>query len=398
MSTLFVYLHHITVRSRAVFSRPGPASCSRSSTITESSGAETPPLSCSDTSSVSGGSQSSIDLGHLNTLLTASTRPTSGIAGARARQRARGTGHRRRISQARMSRSSVYETIEEESYVFSSSPSPARPSLPSVPASLTKAIASPQVRDSVYIVDSDTQSLVSFSEDWDDERGIVGLRRYYALRDEADHTVTESKRVWQDTPFSVFAVQCKLILFTFTSHLTTLKFTAFQPPYDKSGMQAMLEHSKQNYGPLPSELRPYRVRSRTSSRASPYPVRALKSTFSPEHTRSPRSSRVSMVFEDYSAKSFLSFDPNQTAPLTEVTRNVNVISPPPVLEVKAFTPFAVNVSEVVKPEKNTIGVPPRPRVTSSARRTALGWSKRSTGKSSSSKEQKENISQGTLAT
>lgn len=35
----------------------------------------------------------------------------------------------------------------------------------------------------------------------------------------------------------------------------------------------MLEHSKQNYGPLPSELRAYRVRSRTSSRASPYPVR-----------------------------------------------------------------------------------------------------------------------------
>jgi hypothetical protein len=46
---------------------------------------------------------------------------------------------------------------------------------------------------------------------WDDEQGIVALRRYYALRDEAQDTVTESKRQWLDTPCSVFALQCKFL-------------------------------------------------------------------------------------------------------------------------------------------------------------------------------------------
>ena len=51
----------------------------------------------------------------------------------------------------------------------------------------------------------------------------------------------------------------------------------------------------------------------------------------------------------------------------------------------------------VEPKReNAYGLAPtaaRPRVASVARRTALGWSKRSTGKSSTG--QKENVSQGT---
>jgi hypothetical protein len=58
----------------------------------------------------------------------------------------------------------------------------------------------------VFIVDAETASINST---WDDERGIVALRKYYALRDEAEEAVTESKLVWQDTPFSLFAVQCE---------------------------------------------------------------------------------------------------------------------------------------------------------------------------------------------
>ena len=190
-----------------VFSRPAPISRSRSSTVTsECSRAETPGLSISDTSSISSASQSSIDIGHLNSLITSATRPTSSIVEARARQRARGTAHRRRISEARMSRSSVYETIEEEPFVFSNSPA-RNSTAPSVPASLSRTVASPRARDSVYIVGSDGHSLMLSSEEWDDERGITDLRRYFALRDEADHTVAESKRVWPDTPFSTFAVQ-----------------------------------------------------------------------------------------------------------------------------------------------------------------------------------------------
>jgi hypothetical protein len=32
------------------------------------------------------------------------------------------------------------------------------------------------------------------------------------LRDEAQDTVVQSKRTWEDTPFSVFAVQCMFFL------------------------------------------------------------------------------------------------------------------------------------------------------------------------------------------
>ncbi|KAI0653383.1 hypothetical protein C8Q70DRAFT_1059376 [Cubamyces menziesii] len=166
---------------------------------------------------ISGGSQSSIDLGHLNTVLSKVTQPTRGDAGARTRARARGIAHRRRIEQARMSRSSVYETIQEEASVLYSSPSPKHPT----PHSVAKQAASPLVNNSVYIVDGDSESIYS---DWDEERGIMTLRHYYALRDEAHETVAESRCIWVDTPFSVFAVQ------------------SFQPPKEPAVMQAMLEH------------------------------------------------------------------------------------------------------------------------------------------------------------
>ena len=177
-----------------VFTRPLPAG-SRSSTCTSSSGADTPPLSSSDGSSISGGSQSSIDLTHLDIALTNATHPLSNMGRSRARVRARGKGHRRRYSKSHVSRSSVYETIEEEV-----GPSP------------SKSVSSnPTTCQPIFIVDGDTMSIHSKGEEtgWDDERGIVALRKFYALRDEADHTVLESKRIWTDTPFSIFAVQCE---------------------------------------------------------------------------------------------------------------------------------------------------------------------------------------------
>ena len=104
-----------------------------------------------------------------------------------------------------MSRSSVYETIEEEASILGSSPSPQRPT----PQSLAKQAANSMMNNSVYVVESDGDSIYS---ECDDERGITTLRRYYALRSEAEVTVDESKRLWNDTPFSVFALQCE---FTF---------------------------------------------------------------------------------------------------------------------------------------------------------------------------------------
>ncbi|KAF9055274.1 hypothetical protein BDZ89DRAFT_1087946 [Hymenopellis radicata] len=310
-----------------VFTRPGIANRSRSSTCTSSSGVDTPPLSSSDGySSFSDGSQSSIDLSHIN---------------ARTRPRARGSGHRRRFSQARASRTSAYATIEEEM----SSPEKSSPE---------SRKSSPTTSQPIFIVDEDTASIHSATTTWDDERGIVALRRYYDLRDEAEHTVSESKRMWLDTPFSVFALQ------------------TFDPPKHPSGMQAMLEHSVQNYGPLPSELRPRRIRSRTSSRASPYPsTRSLKVSASPELV-------TKIQTEMYRNAT--------SSPLRELPVNSNMAS--------VASPFNPSKAFGAPPEaeskglRDAFGLPARPRVGSTARRTALGWSKRSSGKASS--DMKEN--------
>ncbi|KZT71092.1 hypothetical protein DAEQUDRAFT_136451 [Daedalea quercina L-15889] len=352
-----------SLHSQSVFSRPDPASRSRSSTVSASSGGDTPPLSMSDGSSQSGGSQSSIDVGHLNALLLNVTHPVSAAARAR-RTRARGQGHRRRISQARASRTSVYETIEEEVSV-ASSPVPVQGLSP-----ISSHAATPG--DSVFVVDEDNQSMYS---DWDDERGITTLRRYCALKDEAHETVVESKRIWVDTPFSIFAVQ------------------SFRPPQNRGGMCAMLEHSQKNYGPLPSDLRPRRIRSRTSSRASPYPLPNHRTSFSPD--------KPMQVYLD--ASSELHISPQQapsSSVLREVSANVKNQSPVPALEaIKPFTPFNVEFNKSKPDISNDSFVPPvpaRPRVTSSVRRNALGW-KRQTGKSSSS-TQKENVNQGMLIT
>ncbi len=67
-------------------------------------------------------------------------------------------------------------------------------------------------RQPIFVVDLDTLSIHSKGEEsvWDDEQGIVAQRKFYALRDEAENTVSESKRTWMDSPFSIFALQCEL--------------------------------------------------------------------------------------------------------------------------------------------------------------------------------------------
>jgi serine/arginine repetitive matrix protein 2 len=173
------------------FVRPGPAARSRSDTCTSvSSGTETPPLS-SDASSISGGSQSSIDMNQLNALLSNVTHP---VTRSTRRARARGHGHRRRFSDEHASMSSVYETIQEENSMM-------------IPASVSASDrqTSIPVTNSVFIVDHTDPT----DTEWDDDRGIIAMRRYHALKDEAHDTVKESKRIWTDTPFSLFALQCE---------------------------------------------------------------------------------------------------------------------------------------------------------------------------------------------
>ena len=69
-------------------------------------------------------------------------------------------------------------------------------------------------RQPVFVVDADTASIHSKLEEsvYNDEQGIIVLRKFYALRDETENSVPESKRVWLDTPFSIFAAQCEFKL------------------------------------------------------------------------------------------------------------------------------------------------------------------------------------------
>jgi len=180
---------------------------------------------------------------------------------------------------------------------------------------------------------------------------------------------------------------CNVCLSTYGEETSfTDELLAFYPPSHPAGMQALLEHSLENYRPLPSELRPRRVRSRTHSRPSPYPQnRTAKSTISPDHMR------PSLINGD---RSFASFNP---LALQEIPFNSNVVSAAPTPKaLKVSTPLVVK--EIEPKRENAFGLAPnaRPRVGSNARRTALGWSKRSNGKSST--DRKENIGQGILTT
>lgn len=141
-------------------------------------------------------------------MLTNITNPVSSTKMGRSRARARGHGHRKRISEARVSRSSVYETIEEEAPGLSNSPSPMKTQ---APTSEKSAHSLPAIAS--YSIHEPTIEII----EWDDDEVGPALRKYYALKNEAHETVVTSKRTWEDTPFSIYALQCKTIIL-FTAH------------------------------------------------------------------------------------------------------------------------------------------------------------------------------------
>ncbi|KAJ7436078.1 hypothetical protein B0H11DRAFT_1937028 [Mycena galericulata] len=165
-----------------VFSRPTP-NRSRSSTITaSSSGTETPPLLA-------------IQHRHVSSEYHAVERHPSDVD---YNPRPNACSRSRTGSPApRASRSSVYGTIQEEY----SSPAPSSIG--------SKKSSSPTACQGVYIVDGEAGSvdLNADAPGSDDERCIVALCRYYALRHDAEDLVTESRRMWSDTPFSFYALQ-----------------------------------------------------------------------------------------------------------------------------------------------------------------------------------------------
>ena len=187
------------------------------------------------------------------------------------------------VAVTRKLRGSVHETIEEE---LSSSTS----------SSSAQLLNGSPTCQPVFIVDSDTS--------------------VHARSNEV--TVAESRRMWMDTSFSLFAVQCACSLSIPIFHTNEL-----------SAFQALLEHSIQNYGPLPSELHPHRVRSLISSRPSLYPSNKFVkiTTISPEKTTAP----VTEVL-------------TTTPVLRQVPVNANMMSVAPSINaLKPFSPLAFDI-------------------------------------------------------
>ena len=97
--------------------------------------------------------------------------------------------------------------------------------------------SSPTTRHPIFVVDSDTVSVHSKPEEstWDDEHGITTLRKHYALRDEAETAVVESKRTVGYSVFSLFKVG---VFFSFLHSFCLIASSAFQAPGSPAGMQA----------------------------------------------------------------------------------------------------------------------------------------------------------------
>lgn len=159
---------------------------------------DTPPLSIagSDASSISGGSQSSIDVSKLMGML--GDTPTS-ESGRRAR--AKGHGHRRRTSP--LSRSTLSTSTTQEDLPRSSNQY----------LSMNKSDVKTSVADLVIIVDPEAQlaelaEMIGAGYELTQEQ-MASIARYYQLRNEAMETVARSQKIWQDTDFSLFALSSK---------------------------------------------------------------------------------------------------------------------------------------------------------------------------------------------
>ncbi len=88
----------------------------------------------------------------------------------------------------------MYETIDEDAAELSASSqghdgdSDSVDGTPAGAAAASKKSTPTMTRQAVFVVDSDTASFDGHSQleesMWSDERGIVALRKYYALRDD----------------------------------------------------------------------------------------------------------------------------------------------------------------------------------------------------------------------
>jgi len=130
-------------------------------------------------------------------------------------------------------------------------------------------------------------------------------------------------------------------------------------------MQVLLGHSVQSYDALPSKLHPSRVRSLASSRPSPYPA-----------SRISKSSVTTNSLKDHTQIDNVKIVHHHScfrSSATCLSPRIHLICCTCARRAQILLPAC---DTLVKDEKlNT-----RPRVTSTARRSVLGWSKRTTDK------------------
>ncbi|KAG8735993.1 hypothetical protein FRC10_009931 [Ceratobasidium sp. 414] len=306
---------------------------------------DTPPLSIagSDASSISGGSQSSIDVSKLMGML-GNTSINSVPSGQRSR--AHGQGHRRRSSQ--LSRSSMVNSFTAEDLPCSTSYS-------------YSAFSNSQVNDSVMIVDPDAQiaelaEMIQVGIQLSDEQ-MASVTRYCALRTEAIETVERSQEIWQDTDFSRFAL------------------STFTPPTHPSAIKAMIDHSQDLFTALPVELyRRHHPRYSRSPRITPYPTDVTRSVKSIRTHPESVEQLLSHLPPGYTPAR-----PTRTVRESPIVSNMgmtSVYSASPAPTPAALAPLsslAVNLDPktAVAEEKTS-----KQRIASTVRRSALGWVKR----------------------
>lgn len=138
-------------------------------------------------------------------------------------------------------------------------------------------------------------------------------------------------------------------------------------------MRALLDHSRETYGPLSAEFR--RIRSRTNSRPSPYPQpqRAVKISLSPLTTGPEVDKSVAPKPTPAPAPS-ASPAPIQSQTLRQRTVNLNTTA----TGVSSWVP-----GKIAKGDPDSLS---QPRSGSGVRRSVLGWAKRGVGKENQDKD------------
>jgi serine/arginine repetitive matrix protein 2 len=143
-------------------------------------------------------------MGHLNDLLQDVAQPT--IAPVGTRLRARGQGHRRGQSLFSGSSNLSFSVTDSIPEASESQNGPLQDEMPLTPGMISYGAGFNSLSASEKRVIEDSVRIIDADDEVEGEEPLV-LRRYWALRSEADEAVKMSKIVWQDTPFSVYALQ-----------------------------------------------------------------------------------------------------------------------------------------------------------------------------------------------